>query len=256
MHRAPAAAGQAGGVGLRKGALPAVAAGWPSITAFDSLRAAQAGATARLALEPVSGRGIDGGVVEEKPAAFRSFPAWFAVLFLSAVGVQAALTSTSRFTLRELEVVPTLTPKQFGNLFENFRYSYCPYVLPVEDFLNYRAGDCDDYAILADHVLSKKGFETRIIRVALAGSDVAHAICYVTENKAYLDYNNRKYSVNLERAGPTLRQIAAKVAASFEKNWTSATEYTFSYATNRKTTRFTVVKTDPPAQDPDRVATR
>jgi hypothetical protein len=180
---------------------------------------------------------------------------WLAAIsLLSAVTANAALTPTSRFTLRELEVVPTLSPKQFGNLFEHFRYSYCPYVLPPDEFLDSRAGDCDDYAILADHILSKKGHRTRIIRVALAGSDIAHAICYVTENKAYLDYNNRKYSVNLERAGPTLRQIAAKVAASFEKNWTSATEYTFSYETNRKTTRFTVVKTDPPDKDPDRLA--
>ena len=95
-----------------------------------------------------------------------------------------------------------------------------------------------------------------IIRVAMAGSDIAHAVCYVTETKAYLDYNNRRYSVNLTRAGPTIRQIAAKVADSFEKNWTSATEYTFSYTDYRKTTRYTVVKTDPPEKDPDRQAAR
>jgi len=164
----------------------------------------------------------------------------------------AALNPTSRFTLRELEVAPELTPRQFANLFENFRYGYSPYVQPVEDFLNDRDGDCDDYAILAGHVLSQKGYTTRIVRVVLAGSDIAHAICYVTENKAYLDYNNRKYSITLERAGPTLRQIATKVADSFEKNWTSATEYTFSYASYRKVTRYTVVKTDPAERDPDR----
>jgi hypothetical protein len=172
-----------------------------------------------------------------------------AVLPLAA---STALKPSTRFTLRELEQAPELTPRQFGNLFEEFEFNYSPYVQPVDEFLGYRSGDCDDYAILADYILSKKGFRTRIVRVVLAGSDISHAICYVTENKAYLDYNNRKYAVNLERAGPTLRQIAAKVAASFEKNWTSATEYTFSYETNRKTTRFTVVKTDPPEQDPDR----
>lgn len=175
---------------------------------------------------------------------------------LTAGPAWAALKPDARFTLRELEIAPQLSPKQFANLFENFEFSYSPYVLPVEEFLNDRAGDCDDYAILADHVLSKKGFRTRIIRVALAGSDVSHAICYVTENKAYLDYNNRKYSVNLERAGPTLRQIAAKVADSFEKNWTSATEYTFSYTDYKKITRYTVVKTDPPDKDPDRQANK
>lgn len=176
----------------------------------------------------------------------------FCLLALAATSAFAALKSNSRFTLRELEAESDLTPKQFANLFENFRYSYSPYVLKVDVFLNAQAGDCDDYAVLADHVLSKKGNHTRIIRVALAGSDFSHAVCYVTENKAYLDYNNRKYSLNLAKSGPTLRQIAAKVADSFEKNWTSATEYTFSYADYRKVTRYTVVKTDPPEKDPDR----
>jgi hypothetical protein len=141
---------------------------------------------------------------------------WAGVIFaLLAPSGRAALSPSSRFSLRELELAKEMTPRQFGNLFEEFAFSYSPYVQPADEFLDYRAGDCDDYAILADFVLSKKGYRTRIVRVVLAGSDVAHAICYVTENKAYLDYNNRKYTVNLERAGPTLRQIAAKVAAWF-----------------------------------------
>lgn len=168
----------------------------------------------------------------------------------------AALKSTARFTLRELDAAPEMSPKQFANLFEFFRYDFSPYVQPVEEFLYAQSGDCDDYAILADHVLAQKGYHTRIVRVVMAGSDVAHAICYVLEKKAYLDYNNRQYGVNLERAGSTLRQIAAKVADSLEKNWTSATEYTFSYADYHKVSRFTVVKTDPPERDPDLLAAR
>jgi len=177
-----------------------------------------------------------------------------ATMLVVAVAGQGALKPTDRFTLRELEREPKLTPRQFGNLFEYFSYSFSPYVLPAEEFINYRRGDCDDYAILADYVLSRNGYRTRIVRVVLAGSDIAHAICYVMDNKAYLDYNNRKYALNLERAGPTLRQIAEKVANAFEKNWTSATEYTYSYEDGRKRNRFTVVKTDPPDQDPDRLA--
>lgn len=166
----------------------------------------------------------------------------------------AALKPDARFTLKELEAAPELSPRQFANLFENFRFSFAPYVQKVDVFLGSQAGDCDDYAVLADHVLARKGHHTRIIRVAMAGSDFSHAVCYVTESKAYLDYNNRKYSLNLAKSGPTLRQIAKKVADSFEKNWTSATEYTFSYANYRKVTRYTVVKTDPPEKDPDRQA--
>lgn len=184
----------------------------------------------------------------------------FSLLALAGVALapagRAALKPTERFHLQELERAPKMSPREFANLFEHFRYTYYPYVQRVEDFLEYRDGDCDDYAVLADHILGGKDYHTRLVRVSMAGSDIAHVICYVNENKAYLDYNNRKYTVNLERAGTSLRQIAAKVADSFEKNWTSATEFTFTYADYRKTNRYTVVKTDPPERDPDRQAAR
>jgi hypothetical protein len=73
----------------------------------------------------------------------------------------------------------------------------------------------------------------------------------VVESKAYLDYNNRKYASNLEGSGKRLRQIAKQVAESFDANWTSISEYTFDYNTAKKTIGLTVVKTAPPARDPD-----
>ncbi len=79
-------------------------------------------------------------------------------------------------------------------------------------------------------------------------------ICYVAEKKGYLDFNNRKYSFNLERSGASLRQIASKVADSFERNWSIVTEYTYSYVEGRHRTVYTVVKTDLPERDPDQLA--
>ncbi len=76
----------------------------------------------------------------------------------------------------------------------------------------------------------------------------------VTESCAYLDYNNRKYFINLARSGQTIREIATKVAASFEANWTFASEFTYDYkevARQVKRAVFTVVKTDPRRSDPD-----
>ncbi len=174
---------------------------------------------------------------------------------LAAAAGNGALRADARFTFTELRTAPKITPRQFGNLFMEFRYEYSPYVLQVDEFLSDRTGDCDDYALLANDILSRHGYHTRFIQVSLAGSDVAHAICYVGENRAYLDYNNRRYEMNLERSGPTLRDIAMKVADAFEKNWTTATEYSFSYDDYRKQARYTVVKTDPPDRDPDRQAT-
>lgn len=159
--------------------------------------------------------------------------------------------SLPALTVEELLNEPDLTPKRFANHFEGFTYEFINYVQNPAVFLRTKTGDCDDYAVLADHVLSRRGYTTRLIHVRMIGR-IAHAVCYVTENKAYLDYNNRRYTFNLERCGPSIRAIATKVARSFEANWTSASEFTYDYATDEKQAKFTVVKTDPPDQDPDR----
>ncbi len=153
-------------------------------------------------------------------------------------------------TLADLLGDPKLTPKRFAAEFERFEYEFHPEVQPADVFLESERGDCDDYAVLADYVLTRKNFPTRLVRISLVGR-IAHDVCYVIPSKAYLDYNNRKYARNLESSGRRLRQIANEVADSFEANWTSVSEYTYDYNTERKTFRVTVVKTDPPARDPD-----
>ena len=153
-------------------------------------------------------------------------------------------------TLAELVTHPTLTPKKFAAYFESFEFEFSPEVLPAEVFLRRQRGDCDDYAILADYVLRHHREETRLIHVRMVGR-VAHAVCYISGTKAYLDYNNRKFFFNLQRSGRTLREIATRVAESLNANWTSVSEFTYTYDEDRKHFGATVVKTDPPEQDPD-----
>ncbi len=76
-----------------------------------------------------------------------------------------ALQPTDQFGLKELEAVPNLTPGNFADLFRDFSYDYSPYIQAPDAFLRNRAGDCDDYAVLANHILSRQGFQTRVIRV-------------------------------------------------------------------------------------------
>ena len=63
----------------------------------------------------------------------------------------------------------------------------------------------------------------------MAGKNAGHAVCYVNDDKVYLDYNNRKYFFTLAKSGRSIRQIATKIADSFEANWTFAQEFTFDY---------------------------
>ncbi|HWA08271.1 MAG TPA: transglutaminase-like domain-containing protein [Opitutaceae bacterium] len=158
----------------------------------------------------------------------------------------------SALTMDELMNDPKMTPQRFAGLFADFKFVLQPFdVQDPKVFLKTQSGDCIDYAVLADHVLGAKGYETRLIRVEMVGSNIGHAVCYVTESKAYLDYNNRVYFVKLQKCGATIREIAGKVAASFDANWTFAMEFTYNYKEDKKHPVYIVVKTDPPAKDPD-----
>ena len=174
-------------------------------------------------------------------------------LLLAALLAGTSAAPAAAQTLADLLDGPRLTPRGFAALFEGFEYEFGPEVQPPDRFMAARRGDCDDYAVLADHVLRHHGYGTRLVHVRLVGR-VAHAVCYVTEERAYLDYNNRRFFITLERSGPTLREIAEKVSRAFEGNWTSASEFTYDYATNEKALVRTVVKTNPPALDPDAAA--
>lgn len=156
----------------------------------------------------------------------------------------------SATTLAELVGDPNLNPRRFAAKFEGFEFEFHPEVQAPETFLSSRCGDCDDFAILSDYVLRRKGFQTRLVRISLVGR-AAHDVCYVTENRAYLDYNNRNYASNLERCDRRLRKIATEVADSFHANWITATEYIYDYEAGRKEFVRTIVKTDPPARDAD-----
>jgi hypothetical protein len=171
---------------------------------------------------------------------------------LLPVVLAGKLTPDTPFTLQDLEQEPELNSKQFASLFANFGFDASPVIRPPAQFLSERSGDCADYAVLADLVLAKRGLGTRCIQVKFAGDRVGHAVCYVTENKAYLDYNNRSYFVTLERSGQTIRQIAGKIADGFELEWTVAAEFTYNYESARKKLTLVVVKTDAPDKDPDR----
>lgn len=160
-------------------------------------------------------------------------------LLAGSLGLPGALGAV---TLQELLDDPKLTPKRFAGYFGGFGYEFNTPIQPPETFLSRQKGDCDDYSVLAGFVLSKRGYKTRLIHVRLAGR-VAHAVCYVTESKAYLDYNNRNVFFTLTRSGPDLRDIASKVAQSLEASWTTASEFTYSYTTRRKTMIATVSQT-------------
>ena len=150
---------------------------------------------------------------------FRPTAGWGLVLLLVAHSLGAT-------TLDELRRDPYLTPERFARYFTNFRYQFHAEVQQPGVFLATKAGDCDDYAILAADVLKEKGYHPHLIAVRMPG--LAHVVCYVEERKSYLDYNNRGYLKRTVRSDGTLPHIAQTVARSFDTCWTSASEFTYA----------------------------
>ncbi len=167
-----------------------------------------------------------------------------------SLALTAPQPSQAPVTLASLLDDPGLTPRRLEARVEDFDYEQHPGIRSPEVFLSLGRGDCDDFACLADYVLRRRHLTTKLVHVRLVGQ-VAHAVCYVDESRAYLDYNKRRYLFKLTRCGPRLRDIAEEVADSFDESWTSASEYTYDYETERKRFVRTVVKIYPPEDDPD-----
>lgn len=178
------------------------------------------------------------------PARHRSLPTRALALLLACVLPGATLHG---LTLEELHKAPDLTPKKFAGHFKDFEFRFMGQLQEPDEFLLSRSGDCDDYAVVADLVLRPRGYDTRLVGIQLVGS--AHMVCYVINDKVYLDYNNRQVFVNLTRSDASLRAVATRVARSLNANWTTATEYTYLGARRLRAVA-TVVKTEPAAQDP------
>lgn len=148
--------------------------------------------------------------------------------------------SGGALTLEELRRESNLTPQRFARFFSEFKYQFHAEVQEPEVFLATESGDCDDYAVVAAMVLLEKGYHTRLMAVRMPG--VTHVVCYVEETKCYLDYNNRMYLIKTANAEGTLRDIARKVAKSFNASWTSASEFVYTNGVRRMVA--TVAQTD------------
>lgn len=175
------------------------------------------------------------------------------IVILLAAGlacVAAPAAAAQALSTALMAADPKMNPKRFASDVADFAYEFHARVQAPDDFLSRKAGDCDDYAVAADVILRLREYHTRLVHVRMVGR-VAHAVCYVEESRAYLDYNNRRYFFKLTGSKPRLREIAEKVAAGFEANWTSASEFTYNTVTEEKTIKATVVKTSPEAGDPD-----
>ena len=154
-----------------------------------------------------------------------------ALLLLLALSVLALAPGLRALTLEELQNDPHLTPERLAARFAAFKFELRPEIQPPKKFLERRAGDCDDFATLAADVLRARGYTPHLVEVRMPGA--IHAVCYVEETRSYLDYNRRS---SCRRAVPcqgSLTAIAARVARSFNTEWTAVAEFSWERGSER-----------------------
>lgn len=173
--------------------------------------------------------------------------AWCSSVHVGGIVLFVAAYTAAALDLKEMQAQPDLTPKRFMELFKDFEFKFHARLQEPDEFLLNRSGDCDDFAVVGDLVLHPRGYDTRLIGIRMPG--LAHMVCYVIDDKVYLDYNKRDCFLNLPRSDASIRVIAGKVAKSLKSNWTSASEYVL-LGKGQLQAVSTVVKTNPADRDP------
>jgi hypothetical protein len=145
-------------------------------------------------------------------------------LSLFTLGVFCLLNQSAyALTLAELLGEKDLTPARLMAYVSDFTFAPGRKVRSADAFLAQRSGDCDDFATLADEVLSRRGYTTRLVAVFMPSE--VHVVCYVAEVGGYLDFNRRKEASPLVRCANSLGAIGGSVARSFKSDWLSVSEY-------------------------------
>jgi hypothetical protein len=153
---------------------------------------------------------------------------WFVVLAVILFGM-GGTERTEAASLDQLRRLPNLTPELLARRFARFAFQFQAAVQEPEEFLRRRAGDCDDFAILAAMLLRERGYTPRLIAVRMPAE--VHVVCYISEIGGYLDYNLRNARHPVVPSPPALDEIAHRVAAAFRQPWTSVSEFTFDNRT-------------------------
>lgn len=82
-----------------------------------------------------------------------------------------------------------------------------PFINPGEwlqnPFQTFRqgAGDCEDYSYLAQDILKRNGYDSRIIAYFTSKPGQGHAVCVVKEDKVYSYVDQSRYSTGFKSIG-------------------------------------------------------
>jgi hypothetical protein len=131
--------------------------------------------------------------------------------------------------LEDLRRDTDLTPGRLIRFFADFSYELSERVQDGETFLQRKRGDCDDFAKLADKLLTERGYKTKLVVVMMEKQ--THVVCFVQAACGYLDFNRRAEADPIVLSNGTLEDIANKVSANFRSKWWMVSEVKFRDST-------------------------
>jgi hypothetical protein len=127
--------------------------------------------------------------------------------------------------LEQLLDDPHMTPERLMLRVSDFGFRLGQGVQAPRAFLTSRAGDCDDFAVLAAEVLRRRGYTPRLVVVHMERE--VHVVCYVNEIKGYLDFNRRREHDPVVVCDARLGDVAEKVALSLRARWRTVSEFVY-----------------------------
>jgi hypothetical protein len=118
-----------------------------------------------------------------------------------------------------------LTPEKLLRFFSGFSFELSAEPQDSEIFLQRKRGDCDDFASLANRLLTLRGYTTKLVVVMM--QQQTHVVCYVKEARGFLDFNHRRDERPVVECSGALEDIADKVAGDFRSHWMMASEFKY-----------------------------
>lgn len=115
---------------------------------------------------------------------------------VGAGAVLAVALFLSSAWAQSLSAIPASinTPQAMAGWFEQeFRYQRVipDYRQSAEELLKSKNGDCDDFAVLAQEILSGMGIKSQVLIIKFKGLGDAHAICVFKDGNSYNFISNQ-----------------------------------------------------------------
>ncbi|MHA1704096.1 MAG: transglutaminase-like domain-containing protein [Promethearchaeota archaeon] len=115
---------------------------------------------------------------------------YLSMLVIAGVLVSAPLCPSRIKTPTQLSLWMRINFTYQGEKFKFHDYWKTP-----EETVKDKGGDCEDFAFLAERILTDLNYDAKVIAIKYYGSRTGHSVCIIKENNKYTLFSNQYYYV-------------------------------------------------------------